>query len=140
LTRTCLRLACILIGSAFAPFAAAASALPEVSRPIDFFSLRWWVTHLMLQAVVLVAYFASSLPKWAKWIDGVLLDRLTITQGVLVSFLAGNVAWFLFYYYSGAHEALCWVMAVIGSYFGEPFLRMVLERFAGKLPDPPGAR
>lgn len=106
---------------------------------IDFFSVRWWVTHGMLMGVVLSSYFASSLPKWAKWIDGALHDRLTIMQGVFVSIVAGWVAWVLFYYYAQAHEALCWVMAVVGSYFGETFLRMVLERFAGaKLPGPPG--
>ena len=89
----------------------------------------------LLHVVILIAYGAASLPKWAQWIDGSRLERFTIVQGVLISLIAGWLAWMLFYHYGNAHEALCWVMVVLGSYFGEQFLRMVLERYAGKLPD-----
>lgn len=94
--------------------------------------MRWWVTIIVLQIAILVAYAASSLPKWAKWEDGTKLDRLTIAQGVLISMVAGNIGWTLTYHYAHAHEAVCWVTAVLASYGGDAYLAKKMDQFFGR--------
>lgn len=106
-------------------------------RIVDPMSMRWWVTTSMLQAVILVAYAASSLPKWANWIDGTRLDRLTIVQSVLISLLAGNVAWVLAYHYAVAHEAVAWATAVVAAYGGDAYLSRRLSLLFGPGKDEP---
>lgn len=119
------------LGLASAAFAA------STPRSIDPLSWRWWVTMALLHVVILIAYGAASLPKWANWIEGSRHDRFTIAQGVLISLVAGNVAWALSYYYANAHEAVSWVMAVLAAYSGDSYLRRQLERLIGRMPDPP---
>ena len=135
MTRTCRQRVCISIASG-APAIAYAAAAEVVPRAFDVLALRWWVTHLMLLVVLLMAYLASSLPKWAKWEDGSRLDRLTITQGVLVSMLAGFIAWLLSYYYANLHEAVCFVAAVLAAYGGDAYLLKQMERMFGRYDAP----
>ena len=111
------------------------ASTPPALRSIDLFSYRWWVTISAVQAVILLSYIASSLPKWAKWVDGTHVDRLMVAQGVCVALLAGNIGWVLSYHYGKVDEALCWVTAALASYGGDAYLAKKMEQLFGRQPE-----
>lgn len=83
------------------------------------------------QVLAIVGYLASSLPAWAGWVDGTVLQRLTIVQGAVVAILAGNVAFFLALEYEFS-QIITLLSAAAGGYGGDKFLAPVLARVFGR--------
>lgn len=84
------------------------------------------------QVLILLAYFASSLPIWAGWIDGSLMARLTIVQSLMVALVAGNVAFFLSFEY-GLSKLIALIAAAAGGYGGDKLLAPLMARILGKV-------
>ena len=103
-------------------------AAESLVRSFDPSAPRFWASLAAVQFLWLLGYTASSLPVWAKWPDGALADRLTILQGVVVSGLAGNVAYYGGYYHVGFAEVVCFIGAGIAGWGGDKFLTPILQR------------
>lgn len=124
LIRTALPPSSFFIASA--PLAYAAS-----SAPIAFGSSHFWWMLAGAQVLLGLGYLASSLPTWAKWEDGTTLERLVIIQGVFVSIVAGNVAFFLAIEY-GSSDITRLLASAAGGYGGDKLLSPLLERVLGR--------
>lgn len=121
-------------------------AADQVLIPFDPSTGRFWITFAMVQVLNLLGYGASSLPQLASWIDEgtareVLEKRLTIVQGVLVSIMAGNIAYYAGRYSVwpavlpanfGATEIVCFISAAVAAYGGDKFLSPLLSRITGR--------
>ena len=117
--------------SLFIGFIGSAMASPVVALSGNSFA----GLLMFAQGLALVGYLASSLPTWAGWLDGSVLQRLTIIQGAIVAILAGNVAFFLSVE-AGISQILCLLSAAAGGYGGDKVLVPLLNRLFGKVEKP----
>src|ERR1051325_8338411 len=100
----------------FAPLLAYAA--DQALAAFDPSTPRFWGTLAVVQALNVLGWAASSLPQLAKWIDGDtvrerLENRLTIIQGLALSFMAGNIAYYGGRYYMALAEILCFIAAAV---------------------------
>lgn len=104
---------------------------------------RFWAAFGAVQVLCLFGYAGSSLPEWAQWLDetggavAVAERRLKILQRTVVSFLAGNAAYFIGAYGPEAMrlpEIPCFVGAAVAAWGGDKFLSPLLARITGKAP------
>lgn len=99
---------------------------------------RFWAAAAAVQVLSLFGYAGSALPDWAQWVDdtgglvAIAERRLKILKGMVLAFLAGNVAYFGGYYLAGAPEIACFIAAAVAAYGGDKFLAPVLGRITGK--------
>ena len=129
---------CSFYGSlllAIVPTASAAAL--ETVKVIDLESGRWWAVLLFVQVITLVGYAASSLSQWAGWIDGTILQRLTIMQGMFAALLAGNMSYFLGLHYAGLSEIMAMMASGAGGYGGDRYLVPMFQKLLGRLTDQP---
>lgn len=128
------RLSCSFIGSIvlllFVPLAAMAAG--ETVKALDFHSGRWWGLFLFVQLITLLGYAASSLSQWAGWIDGTILAKLQIIQGVACALMAGNIAFLLGVHYAQVTEVQALIASGAGGYGGDKLLTPLLNRIFGK--------
>lgn len=115
---------------ALVPMAAIAQ---QVARAMEPGTFRFWATLAAVQVLWAVGYLASSLPGWAKWQDGVLLERLQIVQGMLVAGLGGNIAYFGGYYGLEMAEITCFISTGIAGYGGDRFVSPLLGRLTAAM-------
>lgn len=113
----------------------AAGALAEQAvRSVDASTARFWIAFAAVQLLSVFGYSASSLPEWAKWRDitggdvAIAERRLRILQGLMVSVLAGNIAYYGGYYYFVLAEIGCFIGAAIAAWGGDKFLTPLLGR------------
>lgn len=99
---------------------------------LDLTNGRWWAILGFVQAITLLGYAASSLSQWAGWIDGTVLVRLQIIQGVMVAILAGNVAYFTALHSANLPEVYALMSSGAGGYGGDKFLTPLLTRIFGR--------
>lgn len=117
----------------------AAGLADAAVRTMDASTGRFWFTLAAVQVLSLLGYGTSSLPQWAGWVDetggivAVLERRLKIIQGMLIAFLAGNIAYYGGYYYFTLAEIACFGAASIAAYGGDKFLTPLLSRITGKV-------
>lgn len=109
-----------------------AIAASETVKALDFHSARWWGLFIFVQLITLLGYAASSLSQWAGWIDGTVLARLTIIQGVACSLMAGNIAFLLGVHYMQVTEVQALIASGAGGYGGDKLLTPLLNRIFGK--------
>lgn len=109
-----------------------AAAFAADRAALDLSSARWWAVLGFVQAITLLGYAASSLSQWAGWIDGTVLVRLQIIQGVAVALLAGNVAYFFALHSANLPEVYALMSSGAGGYGGDKFLTPLLSRVFGK--------
>lgn len=95
----------------------------------------FWGMLAFAQALTVVGYLASSLPQWAGWIDGTVLQRLTILQGAVVAWFAGNVG-YLLAVSNELSQIMCLLSAAAGGYGGDKFLMPLMQRIFGKTEKP----
>lgn len=131
------RLGCAL-GWLLVPLAPLAALAADLAvRALDPGSLRFWGAMGAVQCCALLGYGCSSLQQWAGWIDDtggpvtVLERRLRIVQGMLISFMAGNCAYYGGYYYFALHEVACFLAAALGAYGGDKFVSPLVVRLSG---------
>ena len=133
-TRNTLPLAYSSTGSAIlllaVPFAAMAAE--QSIKQFDLSSARWWAILAFVQVVTIIGYMASSLSQWAGWIDGTVLQRMTILQGAIAALMAGNMSYFLGLHYAGLSEVMALMSAGAGGFGGDRFITPVLQRMFGK--------
>lgn len=116
---------------------APAAVLAEAMRAFDASSGRFWIALAVAQVISLLGYGASSLPQWAGWVDdtggavAMLERKLKIIQGLVIAFLAGNIAYFGGLYYALA-EIPCFGAAALAAYGGDKFLTPLLSRLTGR--------
>jgi hypothetical protein len=107
--------------------------------------IAFWVALIFVQLVTLIGYAGSSLPGWAKWIDGdtrfaILTNRLTILAGLFTSLFAGNVAYYAGFYYLNSPQIACFIAAGLCGFGGDRAVSPMLNRVLGKIaPQQPGA-
>ncbi len=108
-------------------------AAEQLVRGFDAGAPRFWAALVAVQFLWAIGYAASSLPVWAKWPDGALQDRLTIVQGVVVSGLAGNIAYYGGFYYIGFAEIACFIGSGLAGWGGDKFLTPLLSRLTAAI-------
>lgn len=106
----------------------AALGAEQLLRVFEPGNWRFWAAFGVVQLLWLWGYLASSLPAWAKWDDGTVLDRLTIVQGTFVAALAGNIAYHGGFYYLGLAEIVCFIATSVAAWGGDKFLSPLLQR------------
>ncbi len=111
----------------------AALAAEQLVRAFEPSGLRFWVTLAAVQILWFVGYAASSLPAWAKWPDGTVLDRLTIIQGVVTGALAGNICYYGGLYYLDIAEVACFIGTGLAGFGGDKFVSPLLSRLHAAL-------
>lgn len=116
----------------FALFLIPAAAFAADRAALDLSNARWWAILGFVQIITILGYTASSLSQWAGWIDGTVLVRLQIIQGVAVALLAGNVAYFCALHSANLPEVYALMSSGAGGYGGDKFLTPVLTRIFGK--------
>jgi hypothetical protein len=110
----------------------AAAGATDMAKALDLGSARWWGLFLFAQLITLLGYAASSLSQWAGWVDGTVLAKLTIIQGVACSLMAGNIAFLLGLHYAQVTEVQALIASGAGGYGGDKLLTPLLNRIFGK--------
>lgn len=90
-----------------------------------------WLTWAWVGGLSFVGWFASSAPKIARWQDEEdrLEKRLTVMQGLVVSLMAGIIA-YLLALYTGAPNLLGFIAVALAAYAGEKYLADRLQNGA----------
>lgn len=106
----------------------------QAVRELDASSWRFWFAFGAVQGLAGIGWCASSLARFAGWIDptgGPLAQferRLVVLQGVAISVLASNAAYYGGFYGQSWPEIYCFIGAALGAYGGDKFLSPLLQR------------
>lgn len=112
----------------------AAALAAQAVHALDAGSWRFWFAFGAVQALAGIGWCASSLARIAGWIDptgGPVAQferRLAVLQGVAISVLASNAAYYGGFYGQSWPEIYCFIAAALGAYGGDKFLSPLLQR------------
>lgn len=117
----------------------AAACAQQAVHALDPGSWRFWAAFGAVQGLAAIGWCASSLARSAGWIDtsggpvAQLERRLVILQGVAISVLGSNAAYYGGFYGQGWAEIYCFIAAALAAYGGDKFLSPLLSRLTGKV-------
>jgi len=99
----------------------------------------WAIQFVAVQGISLMAHGASSLTEWAQWKDDsgtpveLATRRLKVIQGLIISILAGNVAYYgIQFTTEKIDEVPSLILAGVAAYGGDRFLTPILQRITGR--------
>jgi hypothetical protein len=104
-------------------FTMSARAAEMLNQPGDIPVFTW----LWVAGISVMGWGASSLPLLAGWVDGTMLDRLRIVQGIVIATAAGALAFIIEISLVNKITMLGFVGSFFAAYAGDHYLRKKAE-------------